>query len=118
MILLDKKGKLFAVNGTIPIGEGEEIKEIEYLELNEKGDLPCDIMLAGDVGVGISSLILKSEKKIFQEFNKYSPWRTEIKTNNIIISANIHKNFIYSSEAFHTQNFEITNSYRCFSIFY
>ena len=99
MILLDKKEKLFAVNGTIP----EETKEIEYEDINEEEDLTCNVLLVGDIGVGISSLILKSEKNIFNEKSSLDSSGIsfqKIKINNIVVKLYIQKNIIWEDVDF------------------
>ena len=88
MILLDKKEKLFAVKGTIPT----EIKEIEYEDINEEEDVTCNVLLVGDKSVGISSLILKSEKNIFNEKSSLEISFQKIKIYNIVVKLYIENN--------------------------
>ena len=101
VILLDKKEKLFAVNGTIP----EEGKEIEYEDITEEGDLICNVLLVGDIGVGISSLITKSEKNIFNEKSSLGYSYQKIKINNIVVKIFIDKNIVWEGSYFSIHNF-------------
>ena len=81
MILLDKKEKLFAVNGTI----SEGLEELEYEDINEEEDLTCNVLLVGDKNVGISSLIQKSDS--FGSFGI-----SLIKIYNIVVKLYIENN--------------------------
>ena len=107
MILLDKKEKLFAVNGTIPEGT----KELEYEDINEEEDVTCNVLLVGDKSVGISSLIQKSEKNIFNEKSSLEISFQKIKIYNIVVKLYIKKNIFFEDVDFYIPPFRKNDIY-------